>query len=139
MGRKPRLRNLLVHKVPGTGKEEDEYNYCDKVAGSRSQDHGKDCKEQNQDQEGCETDDHIKKSFIHYRKFLLSEDIGLSELLHSKNLFHDREATPGANMSSVWEQSASLWDGSGSYGSVGCFTGRQYVTISTRGCISMRG
>lgn len=84
-------RNFLVYQVPGTGKEDDEYNYGDKVAGSRSQGHGEDCEEHNQDQEGCKTDDHIKKSFVHYREFSLPEDIGLSDFLQTG---YDQEFVP---------------------------------------------
>ncbi len=82
--KKPRLRNFLVHQIPGTGEEEDEYNDCDKVTGSRIHGYGQDRKEHHQDQEGCKSDDNIKKSFVHYCKFSLPEDIGLSDFFTLK-------------------------------------------------------
>lgn len=84
----PRLRNLLIHQIPGTGEEEDEYHDCDKIAVagcSGRHSHGQDRKGYYQDHDGCKPDDNIKNSFVHYLKFALPDDIGLSDFLQWEN------------------------------------------------------
>ena len=97
---KIRLGNFPVHQVPGTGEEEDEYDNCHDIciSGHWSQSQGQDREEHNQDEECCKTDDHIKKSFVHYRKFSLFKDIGLSDFLEKsalkKNAFSLESISP---------------------------------------------